>query len=496
MANVNNYKIKTLKDYIYLLCKSKGITMKQMCADIDIPYTSFKAQVSKSISTKRLLKIMKYLDGDFVFAFDLPLTVDKNDSDKIKTKACSDKTDISVVSKDSNSLIDNFKYMVFDSSEEYLQQYYDFVKDYDRLHNIKSKLRIFGRAGKMLTLLKHIVVEPLEIDGKEEYRFYVRRWDEPTYTVLTKSYVQEFIFDIVQILNLEKQSSWPRLNTILDDLTFAAYDEELPLYNPAPAYYVLTLNGIFNRKTKEFYPNKSDEYYAITKKYQFIDNASFNYLTKSDKPEIVDLYKNFINQISDYDENVKNEIERQLCSVLNGYSEDGLTFVMSKSKVNLEMFGELLRRLAGNCRHAFMEINKIRSGRSLDLLSYDLKLIIDSFEGKIKLSGQAIENCKRVFGRRPFITRKNGGYKTYFKLRAPWFQFVFNEKDLKSLEYDTRDMKTNTIKISNHTINRRFVNKFYDMMDANTNYGPDNVITTFSDEIASYLLNTVDYSNN
>lgn len=281
----------------------------------------------------------------------------------------------------------------------------------------------------------------------------------------------------------------------MDDLKYLAYFEEISLYNPAPAYYVLTLNGIFNRKTKEFYPDKSDEYYAITKKYQFIDNASFNYLTESNKPEIADLYKNFIYQISDYDEDVKNEIERQLCSVLSGYSENGLTFVMSTSKVNLEMFGELLRKLAGNRRHAFMEINKIRSNRSLDLLSYNLKLIIDSFEGKIKLSRQAIEYCKRVFGRQPFITRKNGGYNTYFKLRAPWIQFVFNEKDLKSLEYDTRDMSTKTIRISDCTISRRFVNKFYDMMDANTKYGPDDVITTFSDEIASYLLNTVDYPN-
>lgn len=166
MTNVNDYKIETLKDYIYLLCEYKGITMKQMCAEIDIPYTPFKAQVSKSIGAKRLSKIMKYLDGDLNFTIDLPLTADKTNLDK---------TNISTISKDSNSLIDNFKYMVFDSSGEYLQQFYDFVKDYDRLHNIKTKLRIAGRAGRLLVLLKHVVVEPLEIDGKTEYRFYVRR---------------------------------------------------------------------------------------------------------------------------------------------------------------------------------------------------------------------------------------------------------------------------------------------------------------------------------
>lgn len=64
----------SLKEYIYILCKIKGITAKQMCEDLGISYKAFKTHVSVSISAKRLKLIMNYLDGDFALAFDLPLT--------------------------------------------------------------------------------------------------------------------------------------------------------------------------------------------------------------------------------------------------------------------------------------------------------------------------------------------------------------------------------------------------------------------------------------
>lgn len=62
-----------LKEYIYILCKVKGITAKQMCEDLGISYKAFKAHISKSISGKRLKLIIDYLDGDFTLAFGLPL---------------------------------------------------------------------------------------------------------------------------------------------------------------------------------------------------------------------------------------------------------------------------------------------------------------------------------------------------------------------------------------------------------------------------------------
>ena len=69
----------------------------------------------------------------------------------------------------------------------------------------------------------------------------------------------------------------------------------------------------------------------------------------------------------------------------------------------------------------------------------------------------------------------------------------YNENDLKSLEQDTRNVMTKTIKLSNKSINKRFVDKFLDALDDKTLYDFNKGITIFSDEIASYLLNNVDY---
>lgn len=54
MATFKKDKIETLNDYIYCLCYYKGVTIKQMCEDLNIPYASFKASITKSIGAKRL----------------------------------------------------------------------------------------------------------------------------------------------------------------------------------------------------------------------------------------------------------------------------------------------------------------------------------------------------------------------------------------------------------------------------------------------------------
>lgn len=308
MTKINMGKIKTLKDYIHILCKYKGITMKQMCEDLNISYDSFKVDITKSIDVKYLFIIINYLDGDFLFAFDLLLNIDNTNSDDN-------------VPTNTSLSIENFKDMVFDSLEDYRQQFEKFVNYYVDQNDIKTCIKSSGKLGELLTASCNIVVEPLDIYGEisTHYRFYMRRWDKPVYELLTKDDIQNYLFLIIKFLGLdsEKFSRWPKPKFIIEDLECFAFSNELTIYNPAPAYYVLTLNGIFNRKTKEFYPENSDKYNKLTKKYHFIDNASFNYLTESTHPEIIDLYKDFINRISNRNDSLKNEIEQHLCSVLN-----------------------------------------------------------------------------------------------------------------------------------------------------------------------------------
>ena len=63
MTLVINYT--TQDEYIRWLANKKGVTLKQMCTDLGIPYQSFKSgYLHRKMRTKRQHKIMDYLDGD------------------------------------------------------------------------------------------------------------------------------------------------------------------------------------------------------------------------------------------------------------------------------------------------------------------------------------------------------------------------------------------------------------------------------------------------
>lgn len=55
----------TVKDYIYILCKVKGITFKQLSNDLNIKPSYIYSYLQKSIDLNQLIRIIDYLEGDF-----------------------------------------------------------------------------------------------------------------------------------------------------------------------------------------------------------------------------------------------------------------------------------------------------------------------------------------------------------------------------------------------------------------------------------------------
>ena len=356
-------KVKTIQDYIYVLCYYKAITIEQMCKDLNIPYDLFVTNISELIDNKLLSEIMDYLDGDILFAFDLPLTSDKNNSLPVLP---------------SNILSpDEFKHIVFESRSEQYMQFSRSVNHYARQNNIRTKILSTMDLVNIVKSFTDIIAEPFEINGTVEYRLYERGYDKPIYYMLTSETLQSNLDDIQYVLSAENSSIWRKATSVMHHLTVLAGSNEFPKFNPAPSYYVLTLNGIFNRKTKEFYPENSTEYNKLTSEYHFIDNASFNYLTESKNPQIVELYKEFIEHISGGDEDLKNEIEQQLCSVLEGYNHDGLTFITSYSDRNLCVFSKVIRTLASVLLYEYANIGETRKDSDLSYIKYNSKLLTE-----------------------------------------------------------------------------------------------------------------------
>lgn len=476
-------KVKTIQDYIYVLCYYKAITIEQMCKDLNIPYDLFVTNISELIDNKLLSKIMDYLDGDILFAFDLPLTSDKNNSLPVLP---------------SNILSpDEFKHIVFESRSEQHMQFSRSVNHYARQNNIKTKILSTTSLVNIVKAFTNIIAEPFEINGTVEYRLYERGYDKPIYYMLTSETLQNNLDDIQYVLSAENSSIWRKATSVMHHLTVLAGSNEFPKFNPAPSYYVLTLNGIFNRKTKKFYPENSTEYNKLTSEYHFIANASFNYLTESKNPQIVELYKEFIEHISGGDEDLKNKIEQQLCSVLEGYNHDGLTFITSYSDINLKVFSQLIRTLASVLLYEYANICETRKDSDLSYIKYNSKLLTERiFKCPNKLSPNTIKQCKKIFNGESFITSKQKGYKTYFKLSMPWFQLVRGQKYLNVLKRDTKGIKSVTIELNNKDLDYDFAKKFISTIDKYSIPPVGNITTEFSDEVGSYLLNKTNLTSN
>lgn len=479
MTAVNEVEINTLQDYIYVLCYYKALTLEQLCIDLDIPYDSFMTSITTSTNNKLLDKIMDHLDGDILFAFNLPLTSNKNKPLEI--------TPSHILSPN------EFKHSVFESHSEWHTQFSRSVNNYARKNNIRTKILSTMDLVNIVKSFTDIIAEPFDINGTIEYRLYKRGYDKPIYYMLTSENIQYYLDDIQYVLGAENSSIWRKATAVTRNLTILASLNKFPQYNPAPSYYVLASNGIFNRKTKEFYPENSTEYTKLTRKYHFIANASFNYLAEPKNPEIIKSYEKVIEHISGGNKKLRDKLEQQLCSAIEGCNHDGLVFITSSSHINLRVFSQLIQFLAGELLWDYANIYETKKDSDLNYINYNSKLLIAQItKDQTKLSPKAIEKCKQIFHGDSIITSKQKGYKTYFKLRIPWIQLLQNPKDLKTLKHDTRDIKSVTINLSNKDIDYNFANKFINKIY----YLTTPTSTEFADEIASYLLNKTNLPTN
>lgn len=320
MTAINKINPETIEDYIYLSCYRKAITIEQMCSDLNIPYDLFVTNISEVVGHKLLEKIMDYLNDDSLFLLNLPLTNNKNKPLEI--------TPSHILSPD------EFKHTLFESNSERYTQFSRSVNHYARQNNIKTKILSTMDLVNIVKSFTDIIAEPFDINGTIEYRLYKRGYDKPIYYMLTSENIQYYLDDIQYALGAENSSIWRKATAVTRNLTILASLNKFPQYNPAPSYYVLASNGIFNRKTKEFYPENSTEYTELTRKYHFIANASFNYLTEPKNLEIIESYEKVIEHISGG--NGKSAFLKILKQLASGYSASfNMQDILNDTKLQL-----------------------------------------------------------------------------------------------------------------------------------------------------------------
>lgn len=63
-----NFKLnenRTVKDYVYILCKLKGLTFKQLSNNLGIKQSYIYKDLGDAMDISLLKQIIDYLDGDF-----------------------------------------------------------------------------------------------------------------------------------------------------------------------------------------------------------------------------------------------------------------------------------------------------------------------------------------------------------------------------------------------------------------------------------------------
>lgn len=67
----SDYKNST--DYIEYLCQKKGVTVNEMCNELDFNVKGFRSSyIRKHLKSERAIKVMEYLDGDMLEFMKLP----------------------------------------------------------------------------------------------------------------------------------------------------------------------------------------------------------------------------------------------------------------------------------------------------------------------------------------------------------------------------------------------------------------------------------------
>lgn len=63
----------TLREYIKYLCKQKKTNLRKVAKVLNLNYVSFSANIGRTISLRKVVKVIDYLDGDLDIAMHLPL---------------------------------------------------------------------------------------------------------------------------------------------------------------------------------------------------------------------------------------------------------------------------------------------------------------------------------------------------------------------------------------------------------------------------------------
>ena len=346
--------------------------------------------------------------------------------------------------------------------------------------------------------------------GKFQYIWYIRNSDNNLYDLFDIDTLKTYIKMIADYFGRHFRDLTKLSFKVMVELCTAASIKEnsknknknknnkfdAKKFAPHPSNYILAYNGIFDNKTKQFHVVGSKKYLELTEKYTFLNNPTFNYNASPVDKTKRDLYGTFMNDLSGGNPEIRLLLEQGLYSIIEGNGRHKYFMISGDPGIGKSTLGRIMEALANEENVKILNIDKLGRDNAINTISPQTRLIIgDDLKNNAYLNDDAITNYKTLVDGRAISVEVKYEPNRVIKTNATWVQMM-NEPP--RIYEDNEAITDRTIFIHLKGTNHRnetdkAAKEMAKRLDEYLGKENNDIINQeFIDEIASYLLDTIE----
>lgn len=341
--------------------------------------------------------------------------------------------------------------------------------------------------------------------GEPQYIWYIKNLDNNLYDLFTISELKTYIKWIANYFRRYDRDLARLSFKVMDELCTGATaknkddeddDLEAIKFTPHPSNYILAYNGIFDNKTKQFHAIGSKEYIELTDKYTFLNNPTFNYNSSPVDKTKRDLYCTFMNDLSGGNSEIRLLLEQGLYSIIEGNGRHKYFMISGDPGIGKSTLGRIMEALANKANVKVLNIDKLGRDNAINTISPETRLVIgDDLKNNAYLSDDAITNYKTLVDGQAISVEVKYEPNRVIKTNATWVQMMNEPPRI----YEKGEAITDRtifihLKGTNHRNETdKAAKEMAKRLDEYLNKQIHGTVNQeFIDEIASYLLDTIE----
>lgn len=340
--------------------------------------------------------------------------------------------------------------------------------------------------------------------GKFQYIWYIKNPDNNLYDLFDMDTLRVYIKWIAELFDRHCRDLTKLALKVMVELCTAATAQEKDKSNdlgakkfaPHPGNYILAYNGIFDNKTKQFHSVGLKKYIELTDKYTFLNNPTFNYNQSPVDKTKRDLYNAFINNLSGGNPEIRLLLEQGLYSIIEGNGRHKYFMISGDAGIGKSTLGHIMSALANEVNVKILNIDKLGRDNAINTISPETRLVIgDDLKNNAYLSDDAITNYKTLVDGNALSVEVKYELNRVIKTNATWVQMMNEPPRI----YEAGEAITDrTIFIHLRGTNHRnetdeAAKEMAKRLDEYLGKENNGVVDQeFIDEIASYLLDTIE----